>query len=401
MRRMCFFVLALCISVSFGSSPYSVRAQPTSSLLSMLRFIPDTPEYNGAVSFGDIAAWKTSWNMPPISTYADVEKLDKYQRAYWASILPRQTFPPSALSYLPKGQVQETYGFDLQNIERFVVSGAGLRGLMLAEHATTTQAIASKLESANYFAQDSRLGELYSLGNHLAGLNNIWLIPDNRLLVSAEIDAIGLSNAALNKQIPSLADNADYQAVATFLEDETLTGLGELTMAVFMNGDNLSAAGPALVLKPGTIPAKAQSEIERITRGWLPLSPYDLAVFATFHGDGYSYQVVLLSFSTDVNAKLQADAVMARIKELKPDFLPKKYMEYYELDAYDTFGLESQDKQAAVVILRAANPPLEFPAGSLNPPNSVPTRVPAWEEILLKYEYGFLAVTDIGEGISS
>jgi len=362
----------------------------------MLRFIPDTPEYNGAVTFGDIAAWKTSWNMPPISTYADVEGLDKYQRLYWLNILPRQTLPPPILSYLPKGDVQDTFGFDVQNVDRFAVSGGGQQTLMLIEHATTTQAIASKLEKIDYTAQDMQWGQLYSYGDRFFALNNIWLLPQNRLLVSSEIDTIGLSNAALNKQIPSLADNPDYQAVAAFLEDESLTNLGELTMAVFINGDNLSAAGTSLVLKPGTIPAKAQAEIERITQGWLPLSPYDLAVFGTFHGSGYSYQVVLLSYSTNVNAKLQADSVMARIQELKPDFLPKKYMEYYELDAYATFELEAQDKRAAVVVLRAADPPLEFPSGSLNPPNSVPTRVPTWEEILLKYEYGFLAVTDDG-----
>ncbi len=397
MRR---FYLLITLIVLMNWSVVPIHAQNTedmSTLMQFLHYVPDLPDYNSAVGFGDVEAWKRSWNMPSISSYADIQGLDKYQRAYWSTILSRQTFPPPLLNYLQDGNIQRSVGFDLHNIKQFISAG-GQAGFIVAEHSSSTDEVATVLQSTGYTSQNTNTGKLYSLGNLLTGFNNILLMGSNRVLMARELDVIGIVNATQRNKILPLSANLNYQALVEALDTKAFSDLGEVTGVLFLDGKLLSELGPYLAIRPGTLPSRYPEEINRIMSEMPPLPPYDLAALVTIHGAGFSYQMVMLVFPTGVNAEPAAKSVELRLQQFKSRWSPKKYVLDYGLEDFGAMSVESQGKSIAVVMLRVPDPPLEFPAGALNSPKDVPARVPNWYDLVKTQELGFLAVFGSGTG---
>ena len=51
---------------------------PESNLMRLLRFVPDKRDYREYVTFGDAAAWHTSWDVSRLDDLDDLEALGSY-----------------------------------------------------------------------------------------------------------------------------------------------------------------------------------------------------------------------------------------------------------------------------------------------------------------------------------
>jgi hypothetical protein len=131
--------------------------------LSLLRFVPDTPQNRQWVAYGDVAAWHASWGVPRIQGEEEFNELDRVSQAYWQYIMPDQTGLPRSLGFEvpPNFDFHLAYGFDVFMIDRFITAGTPTDGFTVVESDFNDSQISQTLLANGYVPNE--LGTLYSI----------------------------------------------------------------------------------------------------------------------------------------------------------------------------------------------------------------------------------------------
>jgi hypothetical protein len=358
-----------------------------SPLLTLLRFVPDTPNDREMVTFGDVAAWDSSWGVPQVRSVDELNALPRDPKAYWMVIMGKQTAPPNNLGvqYLAQGDMRPYYGFDFFNVDRFIAAGAPPDDITVAEHNLDPAQIGAALTVSGYTAQTLDGGAtLYSLfGDYeippLSGstvpragmtgaLNRIALLDGQVIIARATADV----TAALDAQSgtgASLADDPAYAAAVQALDDPSLSDAGDLVGAMLFSGEAaLQLAMPAPEGQPAS--------------GTLPL--YVLVAFATHHTQGASYLTLVVVFPAGTDAQAAADTLADRLKNYVSLVTGQPLTDRWTYDR--SGGVEANGPPVALVTMRADDPPIAPEGERAN------TSVLSWADMVYRRDLGFLAV---------
>jgi hypothetical protein len=167
---------AICAIIFLAAAACKLQANASSSkdqavLLQFLRYVADDPGNRKWTSFGDAAAWHSSWDVPRIASTAELDKLADSPHADWLYIMPAQTTIPESLdaNYLFSYSLKATYGFDIFDMDRYLFAGAPPKVVTLAEFRTDRQQIAAALTAKGYSSEaEAHDWVLYSLNEDYA-----------------------------------------------------------------------------------------------------------------------------------------------------------------------------------------------------------------------------------------
>jgi len=324
-RALLLFLLGLVVVFPILSQ----ESADDNPFLRLLRFVPNTPENRQYVTYGDLAAWHKSWNVPRIDNLTELDILERDERAYWMNIMPRQTTPPDVLGlqYLMVDDMRAAYGFDPFRVDRYLQAGQPPAMTSIIEYSFPQEQIADALLASGYTAESLDGGNtLYSiLGDfeidlsmdtvptrvgQLGNLNRIG-VADEQLVIAKATDIVTTAYAAERGEIPSLAESPDFLAAAGALNDLSLQRMGELVGVIFVDG--LQLADPLAYVQLGA----PQEVVDQLTESMdnqpaLPL--YTLAVFATRHGEGASHLILAVVFPPNIDAKAAANILAERLQ---------------------------------------------------------------------------------------
>jgi hypothetical protein len=371
-------------------------------ILDMLRFVPDTPEYRQFVSYGDAAAWHTSWNVPRIDSVAELDGLDRDPRAYWMNIMPRQTTPPDVLGvqYLMAEDMREFYGFDLFNVDRYLQAGQPPDLLSVVDYNFPDSQIADALLATGYSVETlNDAGALYSILDdyqidlsmetvttrvgQLGGLNRIGLL-DGQMVIAKATANITSAFSAYAGEVRSLADDPHFSAAATALYDPALAETGELVGAILMDG--VQFADPLTYLGDRITPELLEQLEEALKdEDAVPLPPYYLVAFGTRHSPGATHLILAVVFPTDTDAKAAANILAERMENYTSLVTNQPMADRWEFEL--ATGTKVDGLPVALVSMRVDDP-LPTPEGQ-DLPNA---GVLAWVQLVLARDTLFLAV---------
>ncbi|HML23131.1 MAG TPA: hypothetical protein PKD09_15870 [Aggregatilinea sp.] len=382
----------------------AVRGQSDSAedaLLSMLRFVPDTPENRSMIVYGDPAAWYESWGVTAPLEEDLIPDLDADTRAKLMFVMPDQTLPPEALGlqYMLTAPDQgDYYGFDLFTTDRFLYASNPPDVLTVLDVITEPDAIAAALTSNGYASETLDAGTLFSLNDdygfdlafegpavgRMGTLNRIALLDDGTVLVARATPVIEASLAALDGD--SVADLPTYQAAVGALGDEALAQAGLLVGTIFVEG--LQAEDPALMLFGQNV---TQEQIDALQAQMAeqtdpPLAPYLLTAFATFHTPGATSLVLAVVFPAGVDAQAMADVLGARMQDYTSLRTQQPMSDLWALD--QAVGVDVDGLPIALVSMRVDDPEPLAEGDSVGS-----MRVLAWQQMIFARDLGFLAVT--------
>jgi hypothetical protein len=362
-----------------------------SPLLTLLRFVPDTPNNREMISYGDVAAWDSSWGVPQIDTVDELKALERDPKAYWMIIMGKQTAPPDNLGiqYLMQGDMRPFYGFDFFNVDRFIAAGLPPDNITVAEHHLDPAQIGQALTASGYTAQKLDGGAtLYSLfGDYefpplsdstipqvgkIGALNRIALLDQQLIISRATADV----TAALDAQSgtgTSLADDPAYAAAVQALDDPSLSDTGDLVGVMMIGGEQM--------LQLGTLPEG------QAPGGTLPL--YTLVAFATRHTPGASYLTLAVVFPAGADVKAAVETLADRLTNYVSLVMRQPLTDRWTFDR--SSGVEASGLPVALVTMRVDDPPIAPEGERAN------TGVLSWADMVYRRDLGFLAVASSGQ----
>lgn len=370
--------------------------------LRLLGYVPDTPSNRSWLTFGDVAAWHTSWGVPRIDNVEELDVLPRETRAYWMMIMSRQVAPPESMgiNYLMQGDQRDFYGFDFFQVDRAIDAGAPLESVTLVEHHADSMEIAARLTENGYTATELDNGwTLYSILDDYeislaAGLprvgqlgqRNRIALRENQMIIARATDNV-LRVVETEGDQPALAADPAYAAAAKALDDPLLADTGELIGVMTLDEPILDDAARFMLGERAT-PEKIEELRERLKeRGWAALPVYDLAAFATRHAEGATYLIVVVVFPPGVDSEAAADGLAARIQ----NYISSRYEEgLQDRWAFDrAAGIDVDGLPVALVVMRADDPP-----PTPEDQQMVNSAVLAWVDLVFARDIGFLAVGD-------
>jgi hypothetical protein len=336
------------------------------AFLRLLRFVPDTPAYREYFTYGDAEAWHTSWDIPRIDNLDELDNMAREPRAYWMFIMSRQTTPPYSLGtqFLLAEDQRAFYGFDLFNLDRYVEAGSPPDQITVVEFSFDKAKIADALIASGYEAEPLETGgTLYSiLGDYelalefptrtgqMGNLNRIALLDGQMVIAKATANVTKVLEAQSGK-LSSLADDPNYVAAATALQDPVLAKTGALVGVIMMDG--LVVADPTWYLGMGA-PEEALAQLEAYAQG-SQLPYYTLVAFATRHTQGASYLILAVVFPKGTDASAAADILADRLRNY---ISLARGMPLDDLWTFDmASGVEAEGLPVALVVMRVDDPP--------------------------------------------
>jgi hypothetical protein len=354
-------LLAVTLAACGGSD--SSKGPPDTALMRMLRFVPDTAEFREYLTFGDAAAWHASWNIPRVNNRDMLDLMDRDSRGYWMFILPRQTTPPQTLGaeYLFLGEQRDAVGFDLFNLDRYVGAGNPPNWITIVEFGFDGAQIGDALIGTGYTAEELEGGgTLYSIYEDfevnlqaelqvmkLGNLNRIVLL-DGQMVIAKATAIVTNALAANSGKRTSLADNANYIAAATALEDKALADMGELVGVILMDGLQLS--------DPGLLMPESEEVLEQLTQSikGTQLPTYTLVAFATRHAKGASHLILAVVFPKETDAAAAAEVLAERMRNYTSLRTRSKLDEYWSFEK--AISVEANGLPVALVVMQVDDP---------------------------------------------
>jgi len=399
-------VLVLCVGLALAAAAIGScgggEKAPQSAFFEFLRFVPDRPEYREYLTFGDAAAWHASWGIPRNDNLEQFDALDREPRAYWLYIMSRQTTPPDYLAnYLFTDDQRSFYGFDLFNLDRYLVAGPPPEKITVAGFGFDAKQIAGALTESGY--QGEKLepaGTLYSIREdyeidpdspnktgQMGNLNRIAVL-DGEMVIGKATAPVIASLAAYNDQISSLADDPGYIALAQALDNSALANTGQL-MGVIVEDDlevSVDDYARSLAGKTGTNQQVEEKLAELRQTPRLPA--YLLVAFVTHHTEGASYLILAVVFPKDTDAQAAADLLADRLRNYVSASYKRPLSEVWaERGARleKATAVEAGGLPVALVLVRAEDP-------SPTPPEQeqVNAYVVPWFDMVLRRDLGFL-----------
>ena len=397
-------VLALCVGLALAAAVIGAcggEQAPQSVFYEFLRFVPDRPEYREYLTFGDAAAWHASWGIPRIDNKEQLDSLEREPRAYWEYSMGRQTTPPGYLAnYLLAEDQRSFYGFDLLNLDRYLVAGSPPDEITVAGFGFDAKQIVDALTGSGYQAEKLEpAGTLYSIrGDYevdpnspnktgqLGNLNRIALL-DGEMVIGKATAPVTVSLEAYSDQIPSLADDPAYVALLQALADPALAGTGQLMGAIVMDDLEISARDYAMELLRGKTAQQVDEKLAELSQG-PQLPAYSLVAFVTSHTEGATYLILAVVFAEGTDAQSAADLLADRLQNYRsPRYRRLLSEEWAERGAKveKALAVEAGGLPVALVLVRADDPP---PIPPDQPLGNV--AVPWWADIVWNRDLGFL-----------
>jgi len=334
-------------------------------LLRLLRFVPDEAQYREYLTYGDAAAWHTSWDVPRIDNMDELERLDREPNAYWKIIMPLQTIPPDSLGrqHLRSEDQRGFYGFDLFNLDRYIGAGQPPNWLTVVEFSFDEDQIAEALAAIGYEVQELESGgTLYRIqedyqfdlnapttAGKLGNLNRIVLLNGQMLIAKATL-VVTKALLANSDGLPSLADNRRYLAVVEALDAPALAGTGELIGVIFMESRPL--LDPTLLLG-----GRASEEATRQLQAYAqerPLPPHFLTAFATRHTEGATYLILAVVFPPGTDAVAASETLAERLRSYTSLLTRAPLDERWTFDR--SAGVKAHGLPVALVAMRVPDP---------------------------------------------
>ncbi len=397
MRQRTFLVissLAIVLALMAGCG----AKEPDGALLRMMRFIPDRSAYRQWVSFGDAAAWHSSWDIPRIDDWDELDALDRESRAYWMLIMGGQTAPANALGwqYLRTDDQRSFYGFDLFNLDRWLEAGQPPEMITAVEFGFDNEQIAEALVDSGYDDEDLDGGAtLYSIlddyemaidfptkTGQTGNLNRIALLQQQMVIAKAT-DLVKDALEANSNERRSLAENEEFRAAATALQDKTLAEYGEL-VGVFLTDDQ-TFSDPATYLLSGVSLEDAQELSERFEREAEDLPGWEVVAFATQHAGDASYLTLAVVFEEGTDTNRAVEVLVDRLANYESLVRHDSLMDYCRCSLESAGAVEAEGLPVALVTLRAENP---APTPEDEP--IVNTFVFSWWRIIMQRDTRFL-----------
>jgi len=399
-------VLALCVGLALAAAAIGAcgggEKAPQSAFYEFLRFVPDRPSYRAYLTFGDAAAWHASWGVPRIDNLQQIFDLGPGLYAYWISVMPWQTIPPSYLLQSTASEDQRGfYGFDLFNLDRYLVAGNPPDWITVAGFSFDAEQIAGALTGSGYQADElASGGTLYRIGDdyrydlnspttagRMGDLNRIALL-DGEMVIAKATELVTASLAAYNNEIPSLADDPEYVALAQALNDPALAGTGQLMGAIVMD-DLETTLRESIVTLRETNPAMQELQ-ERLAEGnqGPQLPAYSLVAFVTRHTEGATYLILAVVFPKGTDGQAAADLLADRLQNYVSLASKRRLMEMwakYGASPEKAIAVNAGGLPVALVLVRADDP---APAASSREMSTV--SVPRWVDLVARRDLGFL-----------
>ena len=395
MKSRLFLLIVLIVPLALVAC--GSKEETESPFLRMLHFVPDTSEYRQYLTYGDAATWHASWDVPRIDNVEELQNLSREKRAYWISILSNQTTPPDTLGwqYLLAEDQRSFYGFDLFNLDRYMLAGQPPDTLTVVEFSMDGAQIAQALTALGYDAKtlDEPKGTLYSIlddyevaldfptkTGQLGHLNRIALLERQMVIAKATAN-VTQALQARDGERSSLADRPDYMAAAKALEDPALQDMGERVGVILMEGAQFYASASTLDRN------LSAEDLEKYAWQGASLPPYKLVAFATRHSQaqGASYLILAVVFDQDVDAGAAAETLAHRLRNYSSLATQQPLDEYWTFEK--ATGVEAEGLPVAVVVMRADDPPPTPQDAPL-----VNTAVWAWMRMIVYRDTLFLAL---------
>jgi hypothetical protein len=367
-------------------------------VLRLLHFVPDTPQYREWLTYGDAVAWHSSWDIPRIDSWEELERLEREPRAYWINIMGKQTSPPDSLGiqYLHREDQRSFYGFDLFNLDRFLSAGSPPDWLTVVELGSDGQRVADALIASGYKTETLETGEtLFSVledyetaldwpmhTGRTGNLNRITLL-DPQMIIAKATANVTSAIAAYHNQAPALADNPDYVAAVTALRDPVLDETGELVGVILMEGTDMADPGAYRAEQRIGEPSEPlELQLQSYTEG-PPLPDYRLLAFSTHHVEGASYLVLVLVFPKGTDAAAAADVLAGRLRDYYSLSLDKPLNEYWTFEM--SVAVEAKGLPVVLAVMRVDDPP---PTSEDTP--QVNATILSWLELVVRHDTMFL-----------
>ncbi|MBI5959639.1 MAG: hypothetical protein HY866_12935 [Chloroflexi bacterium] len=398
MKKNRWWILAALFAlILIGVPGVSGQDSSENDLLRLLHFVPDTPETRAWLTFGDLATWHTSWNVPRIDNVEQLEALDRDPYAYWVFIMPTQTMPPDVLGaqYLLSDDIRAIYGFDLFNMDRFLYAGEPPDDISVVEFSFDGTQIANALTTTGYEAVPLETGgTLYQiLGDYetdlpgstglprlgmLGRLNRIALL-DGQMVIGRATAPVTNSLATQQGTVPSLADDPAYIAAANAMEDWSM--LGDLTGAALISGAQFPDAY-SVGLDIGPLPLKEVRDTLLAQYQADPLPHFDVALFSTRHAPGATYLGLVLVFPPGTDAEAAAHTLANRLQTYTSLLSGESFAERWVLESDSHAAINGLP--VAMVTMRVDDPEPAPPGDRAN------TAILGWANMLYRRDMAFL-----------
>jgi hypothetical protein len=332
----------------------------------MLRFVPDTDNNRAWLSYGDIATWRKSWNLPRVSSFDGLKDLTPDQRADWIYIASGQLAVPNTLGAgFPEDEMRGFYGFNMFDVDRFMLAGNPPDWITIVDFGFDKSQIASALTASGYSSQTLSNSEtLYSILDDyetdirgqsvktrvgmVGDLNRIALL-DGRMVIGKATDPVMESLAASQGKTPSLADDPSYVAAVKSLDDPVLADMGDLVGVIMLDHAQVDQPQEVSTLPPDTV--------NQIIQGYgaAPLPQYNLVTFATRHGNGVTHLILEVVFPQGVDAKAAANILVDRMNNYISLRTGKPLADRWTFDL--STGTKIGGLPTALVVMKVADPP--------------------------------------------
>ena len=399
-------MLVLCVGLALTAAAIVAcgggEEAPQSAFYDLLRFVPDRPDYREYLTFGDAAAWHASWNIPRIDSMDQLFGLRPELYAYWIYVMPWQTTPPSYLLAETASEDQRGfYGFDLFNLDRYMVAEQPPEGIAIAGFSFDAKQIADALTSTGYQTETLKpVGTLYRIRDdyeidvdspirtgRLGDLNRILLL-DDKIIMGKATAPVTAALDAYNDQIPSLADDAEYAALAQALDDPALAGTGQLMGTIVMDGLVISLRDSVIAsLGADADPQQVEEKLAELSQG-PQLPTYSLVAFVTRHTEGATYLILAAVFPQGTDAQAAADLLADRLQNYVSLASKRKLMEMWAKQGArleKATAVEAGGLPVALVFVR-----VDDPAPATSDAAMATVSVPRWADMVQRRDLGFL-----------
>lgn len=329
MRRLWTIAIVMLLGIVPVAAQDSLSANP---ILSMLRFVSDTPDHRLYVAYGDLMAWHKGWNIPRFDSVSGLDSLEQKSRDVLRTILPEQTLAPFILGIerIETEDLRQHYGYNLFSVNRFVQAGNPTQWITILELNSDTSQIEDALKVSKDYSNLSMddLGTLYSNANEnyhgyetlqssptitaaFGDLNRIALLNQHMVTGQATRDVLDTLDS-YSGNIPNLAGDPTYVAAVAALDEPVLDKMGELVGAVFIDQRMLS------------VTTQDDKEIYAVLSGepyhlaeQFPLPEYRLVNFATFRSSDASYLIMAVVFNEGTDTNQATNTLIDRVKNFR------------------------------------------------------------------------------------
>lgn len=376
-KRTTLFVVML-VLVILTSGAVAAQDDAPHPFLQLLGAIPDNPGALEDFSYVDFRAIVAGREGAPLVTNGEewqaMREEDSLESQLWFAAFQAIYSGPSDLmqNIARPFEMRDAIGIDPYTIDRAVTYGLPPSAVAVIQGEFDTDAITAAYTARDYL-ENERSGFTLWCGNeecdgtrtNLASRNPAdpfggalgrqqpVLIAETLVASSADIERLELQAEALAGEAPTLADNADFRAIA-----EAITQDGLLRQMWFVNPVNItpdsSAVVGAIAENPESASEVATREAERAENA-APIPPYRLAAFADIATETEQIAVIALAYTDAEFAEGAGEILLDRMENyvsLRTQQPLTQMLEERGVTSIETEIYETDERAVLLILLR-------------------------------------------------